>query len=130
MYNKVKKSQDKLDKARDAKCIPLAKEYLQAILDGNVSLDGNLSEDKLVKEYEPIVVRLLERFLEADLSMDEVMYIKKLVLEMIDNVDMLLISSVNNTLKIAETRFWGCSKDELTLKKLDQVIHDTNPKTS
>lgn len=128
MYNKVKKQQDKLDKARDEKCVPLAKAYLQAILNANVSLNGDLPADKLQKEYEPVVLELLGRYLEANLTIIEIGYVRKLVQEMIDNTENLLVSSVNSTLKVAETRLWGIDKEDLTLQKIDQVIEDTNPK--
>ena len=126
MFNKVKKGlkkdSEKLDKERDKKCIPLAKEYLQSILDGNLSLNGRLKEEELKNEYEPIVLKILDSYLEKEVTIIEAGYIVKLVREMIDNTNNLLVSSVNESLRIAEKKLFGMDKQDMTFSKLDEIL--------
>ena len=116
------KDRVKLDEARDAKCIPLAKAYLQTILDANVSLSGKLTPEQLRKEYEPIMLKMIDLYLEAGLTMIEIGYVAKLVREMLDNSENLLVESVNNSLRLAEKKLFNCDKESLTLNRLDEIL--------
>jgi len=119
-----KKDAQRIDKARDDKCIPLAKAYLQNILDADVSLDGNLKPEELRKEYEPIMLKMLDLYLEKDVTMIEAGYIRKLIDEMINNVENLLVESVNNSLRIAEKKLFGCDKQDMSFNVLDDILKD------
>lgn len=116
------KEKDKLDKARDAKCIPLAKLYLKTILDHDPSLNGKLDEKALTAEYQPMVEEMLKAYLEQDVTIIEYGYIKKLVVELIENLDGLLSGSVNESLRIAEKKLWGVDKEEISFSAIDRVL--------
>lgn len=126
MFDKLKKmmgkDSEKLDKARDEKCIPLAKAYLELILKHNPSLNGKLDEKSLTSEYEPMVLDLLDLYLKNDVTIIEHGYVKKLVLEMVNNFDSLLSMSVNQSIKDAEKKLWGVDKEDITFSKIDEVL--------
>lgn len=126
MFDQNKKAEDKeakkLDKARDEKCIPLAKAYLEIILKHQPSLRGDLDEVKLKAEYEPMMLELLDLYLEKDVTLIEHGYTKKLVLEMIENLDGLLSGSMTQSIRQAERKLWGCEKEDISFKKIDEVL--------
>jgi len=126
MFDKLKKKMGKdstyLDKMRDEKCIPLAKEYLRIILRHNPSLEGKLKEKELNSEYEPMMIDLLDLYLEQDITLIEHGYIKKLVLEMVENLDGLLSGSMTQSIQQAESKLWGCDKEYISFKKVDEVL--------
>lgn len=126
MFDKFKKAMqkesDKLDKARDEKCIPLAKQYLRILIKHNPSLDGQLKEKELNSEYEPMVLELLDLYLQNNITIIEHGYVKKLVLEMVNNFDSLLSMSVNSSFDQANKKLWGVDKEYITFSKIDEVL--------
>lgn len=113
--------QNKLDAARDNLCIPLAQKVIKMIADANLSLKDK-DHSEYIKEYEPLVLKILGLYLESDLKLIDITYINKLILEMVGKVDALIVHSINDSLRIGEKAVWGVNKDEMTLGKLDEVL--------
>jgi hypothetical protein len=123
----AQKEREKLDLARDEKCIPLAKQFLKLIADGDFSLKKQTDEEFL-KEYNPITEQILNVLLENEVKISDLSYIKQLIGEILQNVDTLVTGSLNNSLRIAENALWGVDRDEKNLKHVDNVLKEWGAK--
>lgn len=119
----LQKERDEMDQAREAKCLPLAKYILQLIVEADLSL-GEKTDKEYLETYNPIVGKILEKFLEVNLKLSDVSYVQKLITEMISNVDTLLLSSINNSIRIGEKAVWGIERDQRTFTLLDNVLKE------
>lgn len=115
------KERDAMDQAREAKCLPLAKYVISLIVEADLSLSEKTDEEYLAT-YNPIVGKILEKFLDENLKISDVTYVFKLVNEMTKNIETLLISSINNSMRIAEKALWGVDRDDKTFSLVDNVL--------
>jgi hypothetical protein len=65
---------------------------------------------------------MINLYLEKELTIIEIGYVRKLVQEMIDNLENLLVKSINNSLRIAQKKLFGCDKEDMTLNRLDGIL--------
>lgn len=119
----AQKERNKMDKKREDKCLPLAKYILELIVEADLSL-GEKTDQEYLETYNPIVRKILAKFLEVDLKLSDVVYIQKLIKEMVSNVDNLLIGSINNSMRIGEKAVWGVERDDRTFSLLDKVLKE------
>ena len=124
---KQAKEGERLDREREEKCMPLAKFILREILDADLTL-GEKSKEQYFEEHKPVVESILAKFLEEDVKLSDTTYIKQLMIEMIDNVDILLTQSIGSSLKLSDKALWGVDRDDKTFSMLDKVLKDYGEK--
>lgn len=127
--NKLLKEQakeaERLTNERNERCVPVAKEALRYIVEADLSL-GDKTHEEMLKEYSPVVERLLQKMLDTNLPTRDINYIKQIMLEPIEKTCNLLFGSIDATLKEAAKRKWGKNESDLTLGEIDEFLKSTN----
>ena len=108
-------------KQRDEKCIPIAKEIIKLICENNGSI-GDVKQKKAIKEYEDLEVKILNLYLENDLTSLEIDYIQQLALQAIDMPMNLVKASVISSYDRATEKVWGKAFEDVTFKDLDKIL--------
>jgi hypothetical protein len=117
-----KQLDDKLTKARDKKCEPVATQILEAIGSANLSTSAKEWE-VAVKEYYPLGSKINQIMKDADLTISEVNYTWSIVQSVIDTVKRLSNEAVQVAFELLESRWLGVDKvSDLSLQKLDNML--------
>lgn len=119
------KEQERIANERNARCVPVAKEALRFIVEADLSLSDKTHEEML-KEYSPVVEKVLQKMLDVNLPTADINYIKQIMLEPIEKMCNLLFGSIDATLKEAAKRKWGKPEADLTLGEIDEFLKATN----
>jgi len=120
---KAQKEKDKMDKAREEQCLPLAKYIMQLIIEADLLL-ADKTDEEYQKENMAIVKKILERFMEEDIKISDTSYVLKLINEMTANVGRILTDSINSSIRISEKIFWGVNRDDKTFVMLDTKLKE------
>lgn len=112
-----------LDKLRDMRCIPIAREVLQIVANSeNLALGQNVSDIDRINSYEPIFNKIMARFVELDIPLRDVGYIFSLVSQALTFTKDIIENSNDRNTKKADSLLWGKDTDELTFVDVDNVL--------
>lgn len=112
-----------LTKKRDEKCVPLARHLLKLLTKKAGKIGSSEDAHQMKLTWIPAAKEALQLYLEADLTLDEVNYIHKLVLQAIGDVENLVVDSLNDSLtRLQKKLFDGKILSELSLKKMDNLL--------
>ncbi len=112
-----------LDKLRDMRCIPIAREVLQIVANSeNLALGQNVSDIDRINSYEPIFNKIMARFVELDIPLRDVGYIFSLVSQALTFTKDIIENSNDRNTKKADSILWGKDTDELTFVDVDNVL--------
>jgi len=125
MFNQLKKEEKKsvenLTKARDERCIPIAKKVLNIITESN-PLIGSKKSKEVAESYTPIAEKILRLGLEENVVVDDLSYIFRLVLEAVDMTQQFVSESMGKSVDNAQTILWGKEEGKVTFKDLNKVL--------
>jgi len=110
-----------LDKERDERCVPIAREALKIVAAYHGEL-GDVAPTVLATSYNKLAESLLKYYLEKNVRMDEFNYINKLMLQAVSTVNDKVANSINMSLEIAQKKTFGKAIGEVTMKELDAFL--------
>lgn len=112
-----------LDKLRDMRCVPIAREVLKIIANSdNLALGEKVSDMERINSYEPIFMKIMARFVELDIPLKDVGYIFSLVSQALNFTKDIIENSNDRNTKKADSLLWGKDTDELTFVDVDTVL--------
>ena len=124
-YNKIQKQidreTDRLTKERDARCVPLAHELLRAMASAQLPVE-DLTHEKKMEHYAPVVKALIDMYLEHDILIADASYINKIVLQIVEETNNLLATSLAKSVERAEMHLWGDRLTDVSMGRLDTII--------
>lgn len=107
-----------LSKQRDEICFPVAQEVLKIIAESKPMM-GEGDRGKFMESYQPTVKKILELYLEKDIDVGYLAYIKTLVLQPIDWAMNVTESSMNKNLQLLQVKTFGKEVGEMKMTELD-----------
>jgi len=117
-----------LDKLRDERCIPMAREVLKAIANQpNLALGSDVSEKERIECYESIFNKIMDYFRELDVPLKDIGYVFTLVTQGLNFTKDLVTMSMDNNVKRADSKLWGKNTDDLTVQDVDKVLLPVMP---
>lgn len=122
-YNKIKKNSDKVErdltKERNDRCVPVAKKVLKLIgeFNGSVLIEDRM---KFVKEYDELVMKVLEVIKESGIPVAEWGYVSQLAFVPLDHVKNYVSETINLNLSEVLSHMWG--KDEMAVTLEDIAL--------
>jgi len=113
---------EKLDKARDNKCEPVALKIIATI--GSAKLDASVKDwEKIVKFYSPLGSQINQIMKDADLTISEVNYTWSVVQSIVDILKRMSSEAIQSSFEILQSRWLGVDNlNYLTLQKLDIML--------
>jgi len=117
-----KKRDEKLDKARDKKCEPVALKIIATI--GSAKLDASVKEwENIVKFYSPLGSQINQIMKDADLTISEVNYVWSIVQSIVDILKRMSTEAIQSSFEVLQSRWLGVDNPNyLTLQKLDNML--------
>lgn len=118
------KPQEDLTAKREAKCIPIAKQILALIAAETAGKIGSIEDNHTMKmSWVEVTKKMLELYLAADLTLNEVGYVHQLVMQAVQFAQNLAVESLNDTLtRLQKQLFDGKTLEELSLKEIDMLF--------
>lgn len=113
---------DILNEERDARCLPIALATLKLL--GDWEKHELLSNDKskTFEAYNGFAQQILQLCLERDLPVGEYNYTHQLVLKALDEVNTIIVESLNKHLKTLQDKTFGCQIYEIKMSDLHSRI--------
>lgn len=117
----LKKKPNDPTKARMDEIEPIAREVMQAILDGNLPL-GEDKSDEAIRKYDITTKRVLEMLLRHDIKYVDKDFLFQLVLQPFDRIREVVNVSLKKSLDLALDKVMGKDFREIRLFDLDRVL--------
>lgn len=107
----------------EERCAPVARQIIEIIGRHGGPLGGDESKrGDFESSYKVPAGEILQLFLEKDVKVGEVAFIKKLVLQGIEWPLNMVLASSQNHVSAAETALFGMPVGDLGFKKLDEIL--------
>lgn len=110
-----------LTAARDARCVPLAFEFLGRISQSKAKA-GNIPPEELQKSYNEVALEMLRRLLAENVLISEIGYIQKVMNQIVEQAYNVVNLSLNNSLKKAEVHAFGKLIADVSFGELDAML--------
>ena len=111
-------------KLREERCIVIAKQVLKMTADYKGLKLGDIPQEKLSVHYKDLVQNIKALYLEKDILLSDIGYIKKLLLQPFDIVDFILNENFNKLLSDAQDKMWGKDREEATVGDLHKILEE------
>jgi len=120
---KIKKEENKLTSERNARCIPIANKILKKIVECEIK---DKPQYELSKDYNQIIVDIIQILLDEGAKAHEVNYILQLVLLPVDVVKETVSKTLNKHLSTAADNLWikesGRKYEEILVIDIDRTL--------
>lgn len=110
-------------KLRDEKCEPIAQEVFELMAKYKPDFHLTAHSD-LTNYYAPIQKQIIQLMLDRGVTMSEVGYIMKIVLSYFDNVNNLVVQSLQHSFDLAQQKLFKSSARDVSLVKIHEVLTD------
>ena len=131
MFNKQQKEQQKAlenaSKARDERCIPLAKELIKLIATEN-AIVGSQKSKEVVDNYTKVATVVLNYLLAKNVMFDDVSYIFRLVLEHFQATQDFVVQSLNNSMSKCSDILWKKESSKVSMEDVDKLLKSVEGK--
>ena len=117
------KGAEDLTAKRDEKCVPLAYQFLTELAKtkGKLGSQGKLSQMQV--SWEEVARKMLEKYLDKNLTVEETDYVCKLVLQAVEFSQQLIFDTLKQNLTKLQKKVFDVPRlDEIPLKKLDELV--------
>ena|SRR3990167_3261550 len=120
--NKIEKKQqqerDKLNDKRDERCVPVALSVLQEL--GRFEKHSFVEKDSSVvfNNYGELSRFILRKALDEDIRAGEINYVFQLALKSLNDLQSIVVESVNKHLRTIQEQEFGGPLNEITMKSL------------
>ena len=122
IMQKAQKVEKDLTRERNERAIPLAKELMKMMANFEDHKMGDVTREDLLKAYNPLAVQLLQKYLDANIQVQDVGAIHQFILQAYDTLNTIIVESLNAHIRRVQREAFGCDLDELQLKKLDDML--------
>lgn len=110
-----------LTAARDARCIPLAFEFL-AMLSQSKGKAGAADQQAIYNSYKDVALAIMQRLLDEKVLITEIGYVQKVMMQIVEMAYGVVNSSLNDSLRRAETVAFGKMIADIRFDELDHLL--------
>lgn len=114
--------QDKLNKERDARCVPIALQMIEEF--GSFKKHNLTSQNKTetFEAYNELAKKFVKAMLYANIPVGEYNYIHQLILKGFEEMNSIVLESINKHLRDAQEKKFGCQIYEIPFQDLHEIL--------
>lgn len=118
------KGEKDLDKARDRRTVPIAREVLKIIANKeNLALGATMTDQERVDCYEPIFYEITELFLGKEIPMKDIGYVFQMVHQALELTQNIIVESNNRNSQRANAILFDVDDaEDITLNQIHDVL--------
>ena len=110
-----------LTKEREERCAPIAVKILGLIGNSNPVV-GDIAMQELTKNYKELAKKVIELFVEANISIEEINYIFQLVRQAPEALQSVITDTFTSHLETVQKKKIGCVLGEIKMKDLQVML--------
>lgn len=134
MFNKIlkhfkgveraeKKKMDKEVKDRVERLMPIMQKSIEIMFSDYEMLPiGYDTWEKGQEGIKPIAGNLLNMYLEENVRLDDILFMKQVILKTFEDIHQSTVDSVNHNLAYIDKKIWGVHKSDIDFEKLNEMI--------
>ena len=122
LVKEAKKKEENLSKLRNERCVPMAVELMKAMASHDGHKLGDVTHEELMSAYEPVVIKLFEKYMEANITVGDAQVINAFAMQAFESVNTMMVETLNSHLRNVQKKKFGSQLNELTFKQLDELL--------